>query len=112
MDILKTIAVLSIVIESLTNTILFLLNVFMKSFKSWSEEEKKGVIGIFLSVFITVSINLNIFEVSKITFKYPIIGTILTGFLFARGANVINDILDIIYYTKEDKKALKVERKI
>ncbi|MGB9840400.1 hypothetical protein [Thermovenabulum sp.] len=111
MDIFKTIAVLSVVIESLTNTLLFLLNIFTKPFINWSEEEKRGVIAIFLSAIITLGINLNIFEIANIKFTFPVIGTILTGLLFARGANVIKDIFDIIYYTKVEKKTLKYEKK-
>jgi len=104
MDILKVVAVLSIVIESLTATILLVWNIALKPLSQWTQEEKKDIITVVISAMVTIGANLDIFSIANIPFNIPILGPLLTGLLFARGAGVITDILDIIYYIKENKK--------
>ncbi|AYO30058.1 MAG: hypothetical protein PWR06_2164 [Thermoanaerobacteraceae bacterium] len=104
MDIVKVVTVLSIVIESLTKTILLVWNIVSKPLTQWTQEEKKDIITVVISVIIAIGVNLDIFSISNIPFKIPILGPLLTGLLFARGAGVITDILDIIYYTKVNRK--------
>jgi hypothetical protein len=108
-DMVKILTVLSLVIESLTKTVVLILNIALKPMQQWSEEEKKHIVTAILSVIITLGINLDIFILAGIPFQVPILGPLLTGLLFARGAGVVNDIIDIIYYTKINKrlKALK-----
>jgi hypothetical protein len=51
-----------------------------------------------------MGVNLDIFAIASIPFRVPLLGSFFTGLLFARGAGVITDILDIIYYTKVNRK--------
>lgn len=104
MDIVKIVAVLSLVIESLTKTVVLVLNTMLKPVSQWSEDEKRDIVTTILSVIITLGINLDVFILAGTPFKVPILGPLLTGLLFARGAGVVTDIIDIIYYTKVNKR--------
>ncbi|HHW03825.1 MAG TPA: hypothetical protein GXX35_13640 [Thermoanaerobacterales bacterium] len=104
MDIVKIVTVLSLIIESLTKTILLIWNTVTKPFSQWTQEEKKEIITDVISVIIAIGVNLDIFSLANIPFKIPILGPFLTGLLLARGAGVVTDILDIIYYTKVNRK--------
>lgn len=104
MEVLKVITVLSLIIESLTKTILLVWNITLKPLTQWSMEEKKDIVTVIISVIITMGVNLDIFAIANIPFGIALAGPFLTGLLFARGAGVITDILDIIYYTKVSRK--------
>ncbi|MDN5302727.1 MAG: hypothetical protein PWQ60_2241 [Thermoanaerobacteraceae bacterium] len=104
MDVVKVIAVLSLIIESLTKTILLVWSIVLKPLAQWTTEEKKDITTVIISVIIAMGVNLDIFAIASIPFQVPLLGSFFTGLLFARGAGVITDILDIIYYTKVNRK--------
>ncbi len=99
-DVVKVVTVLSVVIESLTKTILLVWGIISKPMAEWSEEERRDVINTVISVIIAVGVNLDIFALAGIPFRISVLGPMFTGLIFARGAGVINNILDIIYYAK------------
>lgn len=104
MEIIKVVTVLSIVIESLTRTILLISNIMLKPFSQWCYDERKEIITAILAVLLSIGMQLDVFTLAQIPFKMPVIGVLLTGLILARGAGVIKDLLDIISYTKLNKK--------
>ena len=59
-----------------------------------------------LSIIIAVGTRTDLFELLKLNIFVPVLGSIFTGILISRGANVVHDLLKKIQSLSEDENSL------
>lgn len=59
-----------------------------------------------LSIIIAVGTKTDLFELLKLNIFVPVLGSIFTGILISRGANVVHDLLKKIQSLSEDENSL------
>lgn len=59
-----------------------------------------------LSIIIAVGTKTDLFELLKLNIFIPVLGSIFTGILISRGANVVHDLLKKIQSLSEDENSL------
>lgn len=59
-----------------------------------------------LSIIIAVGTRTDLFELLKLDIFVPVLGSIFTGILISRGANVVHDLLKKIQSLSEDENSL------
>lgn len=59
-----------------------------------------------LSIIIAVGTRTDLFELLKLNIFVPVLGSIFTGILISRGANVVHDLLKKIQSLSEDENNL------
>ena len=59
-----------------------------------------------LSIIIAVGTRTDLFELLKLNIFVPVLGSIFTGILISRGANVVHDLLKKMTTVSEDENSL------
>ena len=103
MDVFKF-ALLAALIESVVTTIKWAVE---GGFKEWPR-----IVALVLGVIVTPLSGLDLFANAGIPLGLPYIGSVLTGLIVSRGANVITDFAKLVFSLKENVKTMTLENAV
>ncbi len=76
--------------------VFILMAILVEGTVQWFKTEYRNLftyVALAIGIMVAFAAGLNMFDLLSVTAKVPAAGYVLTGILFARGANVVNDLI-------------------